>query len=707
MAILNKEQSTIELVNGNNVSQDFTIKANAKSFKILSDNIYSNKILAVVRELSTNANDATIDAKKVSRFHRLLNKDLPYEDLYSKEFINNELSLLEKYPDYNLSDLQEQKYIVHIPNRNEPWFSIRDFGTGLSPEFIEKLYTQYFFSNKTTSNDYVGCMGLGSKSPFAYTDNFTVTSYWNGIKYVYAAYLDDGIPKINMVSKIDCDEQNGLLIKVNVGIDDINRFTNNIFDVYKYFKELPVFVGDSLLSRKIEEYRLSYKDCGDYYIDGKISGACALIGNIIYPIYSKHNKKLNNIIIKFDIGELDITPSREYLSYDDKTINKLQEKINSIYNKILSEFNQEISDCKSLYEARVKFKSNDFCFNLFSDISKLKFIWNGISFDGAANTLNICYDDSNNSYVIKKITKHCTKSTDIKNDFYTFNGKELFIELDSYNSFFSRSKEFLKNNSEKYNVIYLFDFKNSEKLRKHAIETIGLPDSFVFTKVSELPRPKYKSSTSTDNNEDIEYYEYFVNKYGYKKRRDKSSFWRKITNFNKPIKDCYYVLLDSKLDIDGISPVEFEQYYNSLHNISDGKFSLIGIKLKGRNKNKYNIQFKKLSDYIKDLFSDYMLKICYLYENISSRYLYIFLKLHKHLDLISFDNIISEYISLDFNKVKSYYNLYSMFITDNKQTVEIPDIYKKYPMLKYIGEGEINNQSMQDILLYVKNVNRG
>ena len=41
----------------------FTIQANHKAFKILSDSLYKDKIKAVIRELSTNAIDAHVMAK--------------------------------------------------------------------------------------------------------------------------------------------------------------------------------------------------------------------------------------------------------------------------------------------------------------------------------------------------------------------------------------------------------------------------------------------------------------------------------------------------------------------------------------------------------------------------------------------------------------------------------------------------------------------
>ena len=69
---------------------NYTIEATAKAFSILSDQLYSNKVRAVVRELSTNAYDSHVDAG---------NGDKQFE--------------------------------VHLPSNMEPTFSVRDYGTCL------------------------------------------------------------------------------------------------------------------------------------------------------------------------------------------------------------------------------------------------------------------------------------------------------------------------------------------------------------------------------------------------------------------------------------------------------------------------------------------------------------------------------------------------------------------------------------------------
>src|SRR4029077_7352887 len=96
---------------------------------ILRDTLYSDKILAIMREYGANAWDANREAGRGQE---------PIE--------------------------------VTIPARGAPTLVIRDHGPGLSRDDIKKVYTQYGASTKRDSDLAVGMLGIGSKSGFAYTD---------------------------------------------------------------------------------------------------------------------------------------------------------------------------------------------------------------------------------------------------------------------------------------------------------------------------------------------------------------------------------------------------------------------------------------------------------------------------------------------------------------------------------------------------------
>lgn len=168
MIINNSPKNDAVLSNVGQVGE-FRIRNSAKAFNILSSGLYANKIRAIIRELSCNAVDSHVAAG---------NTDTSFD--------------------------------VHLPSSFEPWFSIRDYGTGLDREQVTNIYTTYFESTKTNSNDFIGALGLGSKSPFSYTDNFTIVAIKDGNKGVYTAFLnDEGVPSIALMNEESSNEPTG------------------------------------------------------------------------------------------------------------------------------------------------------------------------------------------------------------------------------------------------------------------------------------------------------------------------------------------------------------------------------------------------------------------------------------------------------------------------------------------------------------------
>jgi len=304
---------------------NYTIEATAKAFSILSDQLYSNKVRAVVRELSTNAYDSHVDAG---------NGDKQFE--------------------------------VHLPSNMEPTFSVRDYGTGLSHSDCMHLYTTYFRSNRTDSNEAVGCMGLGSKSPFAYSDSFTVESFFNGEHRTYTAYKnEEDEPVFALLNTQATSEPNGLKVSFPVKCEgynnDVQEFIDEAEDLYKWFKVAPKIAGQS-----IEIVPESYIIEGDGWAVRKIDRhadyhAVAIMGQVAYPIDrdnfdddKKTREILNtNITIQFDIGELNITPSRESLSYNKHTKESIVRKCAEIKEKAQRVAEESISEAATLWDARV------------------------------------------------------------------------------------------------------------------------------------------------------------------------------------------------------------------------------------------------------------------------------------------------------------------------------------------------------------------
>jgi hypothetical protein len=225
----------------------FKIKASAKAFKILSG-FYSEPILAIPRELGANAWDSHVKAGNTDRM-----------------------------------------FEVHAPNTLEPWFSVRDFGTGLSASHVDTIYTTYFESTKTNDNDSDGCMGLGSKTPFNYTENFTVTSWFNGEKNVYNCFIDEaGSPNIMHVSASASTEHTGLEIKFGVKIADISMFVDKITRAFEPFRNRPIIKGANIVyPERVYSYKGKNWACRSTAQSPHSfseRNCNAIMGNYCYPI---------------------------------------------------------------------------------------------------------------------------------------------------------------------------------------------------------------------------------------------------------------------------------------------------------------------------------------------------------------------------------------------------------------------------------------
>lgn len=322
--IVNEKNNIVETSEGIS-QQSFTIKATAKAFKILSSGLYSDKILAVIRELSCNAYDSHVAAGK---------KDVPFE--------------------------------VTMPTELDPQFKVKDFGVGLNHDGVMRLYSTYFESTKTDSNDFIGALGLGSKSPFSYVDSFSVVSVFNGFKTFYTAFIGStGTPSIALMSDaVETDEPNGLEVSFPVKLEDMRVFSQKASFALKYFNPRPTIKNGTI---QFNERTYIREEDGWKLVDTKMAGfsPVAIQGNVAYPIsfnaLTSHMTLEESSVVSlpieymFNIGDLEPAASREELSYEAETIVKIRARLRKIYDILLEENKDFYSDCSTEFEARAKY----------------------------------------------------------------------------------------------------------------------------------------------------------------------------------------------------------------------------------------------------------------------------------------------------------------------------------------------------------------
>jgi hypothetical protein len=323
-----QSRGTRTKVGGNTEApRTFSINATDVAFSVLSSGLYNDKIRAIIRELSCNAWDAHVMAGK---------KDVPFD--------------------------------IHLPTDFEPLFRITDYGTGLSHEDVMNLYCTYFATNKNQSNDVVGAMGLGSKSPFCYTQaqdepqGFTVVSRFDGMKRIYSAYVESGAPTIVCLKEDPTDEPNGLEVQFAVNSDDIWEFENKAKKALEFFVPMP--------NINIEDFE---PETQDYAIRTPLwglrkegHGLRAIQGMVQYNVGSIDSSRMNQdqarvaempLDLFFPIGELSVAASRETLSNDQRTIGNILAMLSKVYEGLVEETRKSLDECKYAWEARLRLMS--------------------------------------------------------------------------------------------------------------------------------------------------------------------------------------------------------------------------------------------------------------------------------------------------------------------------------------------------------------
>lgn len=298
----------------------FKIQSSAKLFNILSSGIYEDKILAVIRELSCNAFDAHIAAGK---------RDVPFS--------------------------------IKLPNYLDATFAITDEGTGIDPAMIGEIFWTYGSSTKADSNEFIGALGLGSKSPFAYTkSSFTVRNRFKGREYIYMCFINEnGTPDGSKLAEMESTGKDGITIEFAVKNQDIDEFANRCKKFFMTWDgPLPTFSGSG--GFYVPEVVKTAEGKG-WYLKGRGTStrAIALMGNVPYPINHESIPNLptgfdklcgNPFVIKFPMGALNFASSREGLEYDEKTCKALIAALEDLRKELVKKFHDRIFGAKTVIE---------------------------------------------------------------------------------------------------------------------------------------------------------------------------------------------------------------------------------------------------------------------------------------------------------------------------------------------------------------------
>lgn len=254
---------------GKTVKMSLAADAEQHFINIFTD-LYKNRLRAVIREYSTNAFDAHVEAG-ITR---------PIE--------------------------------ITLPSTLSPYLRIKDFGVGLSVNDITTIYSQYGASTKRTSNDFNGMLGLGCKSAMTYTSQFVVVSVKSGVRVQVVVERHPMGANMQVVDTSTTADANGTEVIVQVKREDVAKCAEEAAEFFRMWKPGTVLVNGAA-PKRIHGLRLS-----DSLLVTEGDSRCFVVmGNVSYPVerdkVAPGLESTYGLTVFAPIGAVHFTPAREAL----------------------------------------------------------------------------------------------------------------------------------------------------------------------------------------------------------------------------------------------------------------------------------------------------------------------------------------------------------------------------------------------------------
>ena len=321
MQVATQSDHVTHAVLGGSDNISFGISDDPAFFQILSQSLYKDPLLAMVREIICNGWDSHIDSGRTDR----------------------PLTIT----------LDKEKLVI------------RDYGRGIPHDKIGPVYAVYGASTKKNDGRQTGGFGLGCKSPFAYTDHFEVVSHHDGVRTIYSMSKSSaekmGKPSVTKIAAFPTEES-GIQITIDLKGDA------NDYRINSLVRQV-VFNGDILAMMNEEQLPvlgLSKAENGFMMLNDQAETTLPVehltrdriyvrYGNVIYPVESAneiqmvYNKTQNllqqvykcRLILMAQPDTISITPSRESLTMSELTVSTLKLLLSDFLAKLMK--NRELT----------------------------------------------------------------------------------------------------------------------------------------------------------------------------------------------------------------------------------------------------------------------------------------------------------------------------------------------------------------------------
>jgi len=324
--------------------KDFGLGDPRVIMELLSSKIYARPKYIIVQEVASNARDANREAGRA-----------------------------------------DEPITIKLPNRMDDNLRIIDHGIGIAPERIKDVFVLYGNSTKRGDNVATGGFGIGAKTPFIYSDSWTIKTTTDDpdgrrVCRSYVAHKDTGtFAKLSLVNEneVDKDTPTGTEIAFAVAPVDFSAFINATRRICKYWDPRPNIIGaqekwdwhDENVLHEGKNWKLierSYYNRFGSYRNDDANTALVFVDGIPYTLRlnsiftddsskSQAYKVLNRAAPRlfFNVGEISVSATREDLDYSDKTIKAVRARAEECLKELTRKANKAVEDAKTLWEASI------------------------------------------------------------------------------------------------------------------------------------------------------------------------------------------------------------------------------------------------------------------------------------------------------------------------------------------------------------------
>lgn len=282
------------------------------------------------------------------------------QNLYSYPCDSMVREVISNAVDANTRAGKDHSALIIILNDNE--FIVQDQGEGISEFKMENVVGVYGKSDKRETNEEIGMYGFGFKSPFAVADQFiTETVFQNpenelNTKHIWIIYKDvSGSGEIKLVSQMETDDPTGTKIRVPIPKAKAYEIKTAIRRYINFMNPQPtVYLPNNEMVKRSEITAET-----DEWLTSKVQSQYNILYDGWMPYRYEHNIP-KNLIIKIKKDELRFSPSREQIKETEEFKKIFIEKAEKYWQQFL-----EIEE-KKIQQETDPIKIRDLCSGIFT-----------------------------------------------------------------------------------------------------------------------------------------------------------------------------------------------------------------------------------------------------------------------------------------------------------------------------------------------------